>query len=183
MPVCSLSAPNFVVSTATGSIVAVEAECFNTPDPENPSGSQLLLAAPDSCLSHILAHPLRPELLLLASPGVDSTSSCASSTSTSGTTTTISKGGSASTSNPLQQHQQGQQKAVPTQRLLRWDLVSKSCVVSRQLPPEQRVVQVALARDGSFAVLGCAAGHVAIIKGDSLQETVGLRHTKHEITR
>jgi hypothetical protein len=168
---CSLSAPNFMVSTSRGKILSVAADSFNTPDPNNPAGCELLVEAPDSCLSHVLAHPLRPELLLLATP--PSSTACASSSCSSG---------SPSSSKAQAGKQQGQ-KLVPTQRLLRWDLVSKSCLTSRQLPPEQSVLQVAMARDGAFVVLGCAAGQVVILKGDSLQETVALRHTKHDITR
>lgn len=169
---CSLSAPNFTVSTSTGKVLAVQADSFNTPLPDNPSGCELLIEAPDSCLTHILAHPLRPELLLLSTPGSlsNGAAACSSSKTASGP--------------PGKQQAQGRvQKLVPTQRLQRWDLVSRGCVVSRQLPPEQLALQVALARDGAFAVLGCGAGHVTILKGETLQELAALRHTKHDITR
>jgi hypothetical protein len=59
----------------------------------------------------------------------------------------------------------------------------RSCIVLRQLPSEQVAVQVALARDGAFAVLGCAAGSVVVLNGETLQEIVSLRHTKHDIHR
>lgn len=163
-----------MVSTSSGKILAVQVESFNTPDPENPSGSELLVDTPDSCLSHILAHPLRPELMLLATPN-----SCTSSAVAAGSSGTAAAAGSSS----KQQASAQGQKLVPTQRLQRWDLAARCCLVSRQLPPEQVAVQVALARDGAFVVLGCAAGQVAILKGDTLQETVALRHTKHDITR
>jgi hypothetical protein len=166
---CSLSAPNFMVSTSRGKILSVDADSFNTPDPNNPAGCELLVEAPDSCLSHVLAHPLRPELLLLANP--PSSTACSSTSSGS------------SSSSKAEAGKQQRQKLLPTQRLLRWDLVTKSCLMARQLPPEQSVLQVAMARDGAFVVLGCAAGQVVILKGDTLQETVALRHTKHDITR
>lgn len=173
---CRLSAPNFMVSTSTGKLLAVNADSFNTPDPDNPSGSQRLIEAPDSCLTHALSHPLRPELLLLADPGI-SRHGCLSSTGSSSDSSNT-KG------NADQGKQQAQgQQAVQPQRLLRWDLVSRSCLVTRQLRPEQHVVQLTLARDGSFVALGCTAGHVVVLKGDSLQETVALRGTKHDISR
>jgi hypothetical protein len=56
-------------------------------------------------------------------------------------------------------------------------------MVSKQLPAEQVAAQVAMARDGSFVVLSCRTGHVVLLKGDTLQEVVSLRHTKHEIVR
>jgi hypothetical protein len=165
-----------MVSTSAGKLLSVQAESFNTPDPDNPSGCELLIEAPDSCLTHILAHPLRPELLLLATPG-----SCTNSSSRAGNASGSSKAATG-TSSKQQVEPQGQ-KPVHTQRLQRWDLVSRCCLVSRQLPPEQVAVQVALARDGSFAVLGCAVGQVVVLKGDTLQEIVSLRHTKHDIAR
>jgi hypothetical protein len=172
---CSLSAPNFTVSTSSGKVLAVQADSFNTRLPDNPSGCELLIEAPDSCLTHILAHPLRPELLLLSTPD---------SLLGSGTAACSSSSKAASGQPGKQQALQGQaQKLVPTQRLQRWDLVSRGCVVSRQLPPEQLALQVALARDGAFAVLGCGVGHVTLLKGDTLQELAALRHTKHDITR
>ena len=184
-----------MVSTSSGKVLAVEAESFNTPDPDNPSGAQLLVDAPDSCLTHILAHPLRPELLLLATPGCDTgTASSADSNrgrgaaaaSGSGADATGKASTGASAGSAPSGSKQGQQqgpKIVQTQRLLRWDLVFRSCIVSRQLPSEQVAVQVALARDGAFAVLGCAAGSVVVLNGETLQEIVSLRHTKHEIHR
>lgn len=174
-----------MVSTSSGKVLAVQADSFNAPDPDNPSGSHLLVDAPDSCLSHMMAHPLRPELLLLATPGYDAVASSTSKGAGSGATsadTSSSSGAGAGSSSAQQQQQQGR-KPVPTQRLLRWDLVSRSCIASRQLPPEQAAVQVALARDGAFVVLGCAAGSVVLLNGETLQEIVALRHTKHEICR
>jgi hypothetical protein len=134
------------------------------------------MEAPDSCLTHILAHPLRPELLLLATPG-----SCPDSSST-GIASGSSKAATGASSRQQVQQTQGQMP-MQTQRLQRWDLVSQCCLVSRQLPPEQVAVQVVLARDGSFAVLGCAMGQLVVLKGDTLQENVSLRHTKHDIAK
>jgi len=179
-----------MVSTSTGQLLAVNADSFNTPDPDNPSGAQRLIEAPDSCLTHALSHPLRPELLLLADPASQagiSRHGCLSSTGSSSDSSNT-KGnadqGKQQTRGVAAQTQQAQgQQAVQPQRLLRWDLVSRSCLVSRQLRPEQHVVQLTLARDGSFVALGCTAGHVVVLKGDSLQETVALRHTKHDINR
>ena len=36
---------------------------------------------------------------------------------------------------------------------------------------------------GRFVVLGCAAGSVVVLTGETLQEIVSLRHTKHEVHR
>ena len=181
----SLSAPNFMVSTSLGKVLAVQADSFIAPDPDNPSGAHVLVDAPDSCLTHILAHPLRPELLLLATPGCDAAASSSSSSSSKGAgpgPTSANTSSSGPGPGSTQQQQQGR-SVVQVQRLLRWDLVSRACITSRQLPPEQAAVQVALARDGAFAVLGCAAGSVVVLNGETLQEIVSLRHTKHEICR
>ncbi|WIA32991.1 hypothetical protein OEZ86_006150 [Tetradesmus obliquus] len=60
-----LAAPDFMVSTLTGKLLSVSSESFNTTDPDNPSGAELLLEAPACSITDIAAHPLRPELLLL----------------------------------------------------------------------------------------------------------------------
>lgn len=64
-----LSAPNFMVSTSNGSILSVSADTFNTPDPDNPSGAELLATSPPTTVTDIAAHPLKPELLLLDAKG------------------------------------------------------------------------------------------------------------------
>eukprot|EP00879_Flechtneria_rotunda_P030852 GHRR01033547.1.p1 GENE.GHRR01033547.1~~GHRR01033547.1.p1 ORF type:complete len:243 (+),score=80.19 GHRR01033547.1:71-730(+) len=68
-------------------------------------------------------------------------------------------------------------------RLLRWDLVKHVCQASRQLPPKYKASKVMLSRDGSFLVLGGGAGHVVVLKGDSLEDVVVLKNTKHPIVR
>lgn len=62
---CRLAAPDFMVSTLTGKLLSVSSESFNSTDPDNPSGAELLLEAPACSITDIAAHPLRPELLLL----------------------------------------------------------------------------------------------------------------------
>lgn len=160
-----LSAPDFVVCTSSGKVLAVHADSFNAPDPSNPGGTTLLVEAPSSNITDMAAHPLRSELLLLAS-------AAATSASSQGPSTAAVPGS-----------QKQQQQAFEQQQLLRWDLVQRCCIASRQLPTEQHVVRMVMSRDGSFVVLGCAAGHVAVLQGDSLQDVVLLRHTKHEICR
>lgn len=68
-------------------------------------------------------------------------------------------------------------------QLLRWDLVNKCCVLSKQLGHGIRAVKMVLARDGGFVVLGCAGGQVVVLKGDSLEDIVVLKSTKQRITR
>ncbi|KAF6250825.1 quinon protein alcohol dehydrogenase-like superfamily [Scenedesmus sp. NREL 46B-D3] len=54
-----------MVSTLTGKLLSVSSESFNSSDPDNPTGAEVLLAAPASSITDVAAHPLRPELLLL----------------------------------------------------------------------------------------------------------------------
>eukprot|EP00878_Enallax_costatus_P028053 GHUV01030257.1.p1 GENE.GHUV01030257.1~~GHUV01030257.1.p1 ORF type:complete len:640 (+),score=169.39 GHUV01030257.1:876-2795(+) len=134
-----LEAPNFMVSTLSGKLLAVTSNAFNNPDLDNPSGAELLMESPAAgSIADVAAHPLRAELLLLNS-------------------------------------EEGQ--------LLRWNLVDRSCVVMRQLSRDYKLVRMVLARDGSFVVLGCEAGHVVVLKGDSLEDVVVLRNSRHPIVR
>lgn len=68
-------------------------------------------------------------------------------------------------------------------QLLRWDLINKCCVLSRQLSRETKAVKMVLARDGGFVVLGCEGGQVVVLKGDSLEDVVVLKSTRQPITR
>lgn len=128
-----------MVSTLTGNLIAVSSESFNDPDPDNPSGAELLLESPAAgAISDLVAHPLRPELLLLNTD-------------------------------------QGQ--------VIRWDMVDRCCVLCKQLSKELKAVKLVLARDGGLVVLGCDGGQVVVLKGDSLDELIVLKNTRHRITR
>lgn len=150
-------------------MLAVSADSFNTPDPCNPSGAQLLVQAPHSALTDVLSHPLRPELLLLATPsaerGEEGAAPAASSSSSQAAASSVQK------------------QAAQQQQLMRWDLMGQACLASRTLPPEQHILSMALARDASFVAAGCMGGHVVLLRGDSLQEVVALQHTRHDIVQ
>lgn len=68
-------------------------------------------------------------------------------------------------------------------QLLRWNLVDRSAVVTRQLGRDYKPLRMVVARDGSFVVLGCDGGHIVVLKGDSLDDLVVLRNTRQPIVR
>eukprot|EP00775_Hariotina_reticulata_P011389 gene11389-11537_t len=131
-----LSAPNFMVSTSNGSVLSVSADTFNTPDPDKPSGAELLVKSPPTTVTDIGAHPLKPELLLLDAKGGE---------------------------------------------ILRWNLPDRCCVQSKRLPNGCEAANMLLARDASIIAIGCSGGQVVLLKGDTLEEIIVLRNTKHKI--
>ncbi|KAF8067275.1 CFAP251 [Scenedesmus sp. PABB004] len=161
-------APDFMVSTQAGKVLAVPAASFSATDADaaDAGRGELLVEAPAAALTDLAAHPLRPELLLL-----------------DGDAGRLIRWDLAARRAPRGAVRPCAACAAPA------DLPTADCcrrratVAERALPRELRAMRLALSRDGGLAAVGCECGRVLLLQGDSLEDAAALRHTRQPIAR